>query len=356
MSYLEKTTETTIFFPKSTWTSGRNKIREHVISLEKQYDYYVFLDEDVVFDKMSQKEGFSKFEELINDCSPYIANPIVDEYYNTTTYDNNVELGLVQTTIWYDGMCNAFSKDAFFSNDIFPYNETFDKVNWWGSQYIMIMLCSLYEKEVVIFNNLRVNNIQHTPYPSASTFIEIDAYMLELLKSEFENMKDMTIKEFVSYWDKKEFICIIPDDESTISTTEPTSISIKSIPEPITMKKLLIQENVIDNQSINYSSMSNPFFINNMNKINMNIEKNELTKQNSFYDAPSIPSINYNSKSSINADLVKGLILDKVNSTTISNNNYKILGVQSSRKPSNDISNIPTLAKPKTFFMSMSKR
>lgn len=41
----------------------------------------------------------------------------------------------------------------------------------------------------------------------------------------------------------------------------------------------------------------------------------------------------------MNADLVKRLILYEVNSTTIPNNNYKILGVQSTL--SNDISNIP---------------
>ena len=50
LSYKEDTEDTDIFYPNSTWTTGRNKLIEHARSLEEEYDYYICLDEDIVFE------------------------------------------------------------------------------------------------------------------------------------------------------------------------------------------------------------------------------------------------------------------------------------------------------------------
>jgi hypothetical protein len=176
LSFKENTSDTTIFYPKSTWTTGRNKLRDYVLEQKEEYDYYIFMDEDVVFSNYSQEDGFNKFEELIKKYNPYIANPNVDRYYNHIKF-----LGEAQTTVWYDGICNAFSKDAFNSNIIFPYVDIFDNESWWASQYIVIVLCSIYNKEVVLFKNLKIINGVHSNYPKGSDFDKTHNYILDNL-------------------------------------------------------------------------------------------------------------------------------------------------------------------------------
>jgi hypothetical protein len=126
LSYKENTSDTTIFYPKSTWTSGRNKLREYVLTLTKKYDYYIFLDEDITFSGYSQEDGFNHFEKMIALYNPFIATPNYGNYYIHYTYNNELPLGEAQTTIWFDSMCNAFSKEAFFSDIIFPYIDIYD--------------------------------------------------------------------------------------------------------------------------------------------------------------------------------------------------------------------------------------
>ena len=178
LSFKENTPDTTIFFPGSTWTTGRNRLREHILNLKQKYDYYIFLDNDVVFSEFSQEDGFNKFEELLVKYKPYIANPNFDGYYTETGIVLPVE---AQTTIWFDGMCNAFSKEAFFSNIIFPYIDYFDKESWWMSQYVMIILCSLYNKEIILFPNLKVDNLIHSCYPKNDVFKQTETYVFNNL-------------------------------------------------------------------------------------------------------------------------------------------------------------------------------
>jgi len=178
LSYKENTPDTTIFLPNSTWTSGRNKLREYILNLEKKYDYYIFLDEDVIFSEFSQEDGFIKFEELLIKYNPFIANPNYGEYYSKIILPPVVE---AQTTLWFDRMCNAFSREAFISDIIFPYNELFDAESWWVSQFIMIMLCSIYEKEVVLFNKLKILNGNHSEYPKMGSFDKAEQYVIRNL-------------------------------------------------------------------------------------------------------------------------------------------------------------------------------
>ena len=195
LSYKESTPDTKIFLPKSTWTTGRNALREYIIGLEKKYDYYVFLDEDMVFSEYSQEEGFNKLEELVDKYRPTIANPNFVEYYK-----KNIIHGVeAQTTVWYDGMCNIFSKDTLFSNKIFPYIDKFDNQSWWTSQYIMIILCSIYKLDIVLFNNLKIINTNHNYYPNGiSCFKDAEQYV-------FNNLINKTIYQDCANWDNKNF-------------------------------------------------------------------------------------------------------------------------------------------------------
>ena len=200
LSFKENTPDTTIFYPGSTWTTGRNKLREHILSLKQKYDYYIFLDEDVVFTHYSQEDGFNKFEELLTKYNPYIANPNFDGYYTIT---NGLFKREAQNTVWFDGMCNAFSKEAFFSNTIFPYVDKFESKSWWMSQYVMIILCSLHQKEVLVFPELKVHNICHSDYPKMDVFKETEKYVFDNL---IDDIKSSSVDKIVDLnWDLKVF-------------------------------------------------------------------------------------------------------------------------------------------------------
>ncbi len=222
LSFKENTPDTTIFYPGSTWTTGRNRLREHILNIKIKYDYYIFLDNDVVFSNCSQEDGFNKFEELLTKYKPFIANPNYEGYYTSTR--GNLLLAEAETTTWFDGMCNAFSKEAFFSNIIFPYVDKFDSQSWWMSQYIMIMLCSLNNKEVVLFPDLKVININHCVYPKNNIFNIVEQYVFNnLINCTKKNIiNDITSPSIVNLnWDKKVL-------KEVLITTENISNDVKS--------------------------------------------------------------------------------------------------------------------------------
>ena len=254
LSFKENTSDTTIFLPKSTWTTGRNKLREYILNLKTNYEYYIFIDCDVVFSELSQENGFNKFEELLEKYTPFIANPNWSDYYTKTGQILPAE---AQTTIWFDGMCNAFSKEAFFSNTIFPYVETFDNKSWWMSQYIMIILCSIYNKEVVLFPNLKIINIEHSEYPKIDVFKETEQFVFNniIQKRQFNIMKDIKSNSIFKLVD---FLNIILSNFHTINCID-VGCAIGDF------RKLLNHKNIF---SIGIDPLINEYRKNNLNNLN----------------------------------------------------------------------------------------
>ena len=214
LSYKENTPNTTIFYPNSTWTSGRNKIREHVLKLEKKYDYYIFLDEDIKFKEYNQEDGFNYFEKLLGIYQPKIATP---NYYNNQT--DLYYLSNVSSTIWHDPMYIAYNFDEFNCNKIFPYTEIFDSRSWPISQYIMTILCSNYKKQIVVFNNLKIKNEIHSKYPTQPIEKEVEEYVYDnILKKEIDILNK---KDFIDLLpvNRKDFIDILPVNNKCIVIT-----------------------------------------------------------------------------------------------------------------------------------------
>ena len=180
LSYRRQTADTAIYAPDSTWTSGRNKLIEHVKASRLRYDWYVFLDEDVVFAGLSQRAGFETFLSILS----VIDHPIVTIAKGDYNRRNNQErlTGIVpesmckkgvenprwelQTVDWFDGLFNAYSREAFFDERLLPYEEKFDRESWWASQFITILRANhFYRNRIVQCNNLIARNTQYSDYP-----------------------------------------------------------------------------------------------------------------------------------------------------------------------------------------------
>lgn len=180
LSYRQETADTAIYAPDTTWTSGRNKLIEHVKANRLQYDWYVFLDEDVVFAGMSQKAGFGMFLSILSVVDHPIVTAAKGDYNrrcNQERLDGIVPAAMckkgvenprwaLQTVDWFDGLFNAFSREAFFNERLLPYEEKFDGQSWWASQFITILRANhIYRNRIVQCNKICVRNTQYSDYP-----------------------------------------------------------------------------------------------------------------------------------------------------------------------------------------------
>ena len=145
-----------IYLPNSTWTEGRNRLLKEAQSLDKIYDYYIFMDDDIDF----SKGDFKTFEKLLERFKPKIAAPQLLGYPAKKISCN------VQSVFMFDACMNAFSFDVIFDQKIFPYVSNFDRISWWYSQYILIYLSGyFYRNKVMQFNDVIIANKVHTKYP-----------------------------------------------------------------------------------------------------------------------------------------------------------------------------------------------
>ena len=195
LSYRDKTSDTAIYAPNTTWAQGRNLLYEHVCEQNLLYDYYVFLDEDLVFRKVNwdlvtylnlprqlryyyeefhvprlrkslahQEPGFANFEAVL-ELGYTLVLPL--EYYWFTISHKNDNLNAALQTTWeYDPNFNAISREAFFAKTILPYNEQHDSISWWISpMHQNVKTNHHYPKQVVQNNQYAIFNTQHLDYP-----------------------------------------------------------------------------------------------------------------------------------------------------------------------------------------------
>ncbi len=192
LSYKENTTETTIFAAGTTWTQGRNLLYKYVRDNNLQYDYYVFMDEDVVFHKpykyallnqvhsdiigkmemgrrtkitplitQRQAAGFKCLESVFIERYPIV----VMRFGFWRDWQRSLCWNL-QSVYDFDACLSAFSNEVFFADTILPYIEDYDADSWWISQYILNKKAEYYYPKQVIQNNqVTIINSQASAYP-----------------------------------------------------------------------------------------------------------------------------------------------------------------------------------------------
>ena len=255
LSYIENSPDTTIFFPESTsWATSRNKAREYVLNMKLNYDYYIYLDKDVIFTNDSQEKGFNKFEELLTKYKPYIANPNHVGYYNPYILPGDDE---VQTVIQFDGFCNAFSHKAFLSNKLFPFIDIFDNRSWYMSQYIMILLCSFYKNDVILFRNLHIRNESSSEYPQEfNEKICEEAAIITVNKIKEDNDKNINLNWTDLDWKFFNDYSI----KSKLKVVNSTNIKPDIKPILLSIYNNLLVNNVITQKDINILNKWNTYF------------------------------------------------------------------------------------------------
>lgn len=153
-----------MFLPRSTWTEGRNALHAAAITRLHEYDYVVFLDDDITF----VTGDWRSFEECIRRYKPAIGCPYLVGYPSATKLDLKV-----QTTYAFDACINAFHRSVLEAGNVLPYVDQFDSVSWWYSQMIVIHKAAVfYPRGVWQFNTVHVSNSHHGEYPQDREFAE----------------------------------------------------------------------------------------------------------------------------------------------------------------------------------------
>jgi hypothetical protein len=189
--------EDAIFFPNSTWTDGRNRLYQEVKNLKDVYDYFIFMDEDITFNCREDINPLIVFEKLLEKYQPVVGLPLYPKYHGLWHHKGP---GEISTNYPFDACCNAIRRDAL--QTLLPYNNEHDRQSWWYSQLYLIHTARvLYPLQIVHFNDVKMHNTQHRPYPRAGEFASKGEYLKESVKQEYKHrLKDFpSIGERIDY-------------------------------------------------------------------------------------------------------------------------------------------------------------
>jgi hypothetical protein len=180
------------YFPGSTWAEGRNGLLEKAMELDEEYDYYIFMDDDVEF----QKGGYDELEKQLLKLKPAVAIPVfVPKTTHTvlslgTSYfrAGYFPLKSYQVSKFGDGQVMAFHKDVLADRLLMPLINRFDEISWWyTSSTQQILMHNLYPQSALQLNSVAVTNESHREYTRNSYKEKQDAWLKEQFKVPIQN-------------------------------------------------------------------------------------------------------------------------------------------------------------------------
>lgn len=173
LSYKEQSKSSTLYFPNSTWTQGRNLLYHYAKRLEESknvlFKYWIFLDEDVKLNV----EQLRKFENFLLEYEPAVGIPKIPWNPRTIIQESSrkqqLENGGILPVYHFDAIFNAFHREAV--EWLLPYNNSFDSSSWWTSQLILIHKAGMwFQSHVLEFSEMTVSNPSSRPYPRSKKY------------------------------------------------------------------------------------------------------------------------------------------------------------------------------------------
>jgi len=156
-----------IFFPKSTWAEGRNRLQEEVEKWGKSYEYLIFIDDDAeIVDQISggsmpwANSSVKKFESFLTEHKPDIGLPLSDTIKLSGRYDRQLSVHHPKA---FDQIMQAYSARAVREAISIPLVTDLDKESWWASCEInQYLILNFYRGRVAQFNEFEIRNSQHS--------------------------------------------------------------------------------------------------------------------------------------------------------------------------------------------------
>ncbi|WP_340106370.1 hypothetical protein [Rhodohalobacter sp. 8-1] len=157
------------FFPDSTWAEGRNQLLEKALELNEEYEYYIFLDDDISFHKGS----YERFEDSLNELNPAVAVPVFIPKTTHSVLGFGISfhhkfffpLKRYQVCHLADGQFMAFHKDVIKDRILMPLQNQFDEISWWfTSSAQQLLMHNFYGDHTLQMNDVIINNESHREY------------------------------------------------------------------------------------------------------------------------------------------------------------------------------------------------
>jgi hypothetical protein len=156
-----------LYYPKSSWTQGRNKLLNEAMKRAAEmpdggYLYYIFLDADVIVRTRTDKrllyrndlplDPYDRFEAFLTDWEPAVGTVA----YWWTLYDPT-KLSIHHNN---DAVFSAHHRETLSFG--LPYVSNLDCHSWYYSQHIMNSInAMLYNTRRVQFNGMEARNEEH---------------------------------------------------------------------------------------------------------------------------------------------------------------------------------------------------
>ena len=155
--------ENFIYVPNTIWTEGRNALYEEALKRKDQYEYFVFLDDDIVF----QRGSFRVFETEVSHIQADFAMPIcihsggLSKHYRHNPFQYSIIAIL-------DQMFICLSRELFCSPKLLPFDMNYvDRPDLGGgcvapsNTFFMKLFEHFSDRKLLVTNNVIVKNIVH---------------------------------------------------------------------------------------------------------------------------------------------------------------------------------------------------
>ncbi len=155
-----------VFYPKSTWNEGRNRLLNEAVNRNAGYLYYIFLDGDCIVKEDAELakslnialcgNPFRTFEKYLLEWRPAVG-------YTRYSWQHAEPGAEVNLGYNFDALFNAFHCDTV--SFLLPYYTGFDCESWLYSQHIINHLTALlYNSHRIQFNVITTRNINRKSY------------------------------------------------------------------------------------------------------------------------------------------------------------------------------------------------
>ncbi len=179
-----------LYAPNTCWARGRDCLIEAAKKLDRRYEYYIMIDDDVGF---VGENGFRKFEEEVLEAKPDFAIPIYSSNEASKRYAKLIE-PLIQRNIFrfsrivfFDSMFICLSREFLFDEAIFPYHKEYFTSKDFENSYADTRLfwLNLFEyhshRKLYVINKVNIINKQHASvYNKNYTYQELKDKIKEM--------------------------------------------------------------------------------------------------------------------------------------------------------------------------------
>ena len=152
--------ENFIYVPNTIWTEGRNILYEEAMKRKDHYEYFVFLDDDIVFERGSFRVFENEVLHIQADFAMpvYLTHPFIQKYdrYNPFQYS---------TITFFDQAFICLSRELFCSPKLLPFDMAYvDRPDLGGgviapsNTFFMELYDHFSDKKLLVTNNVAVRN------------------------------------------------------------------------------------------------------------------------------------------------------------------------------------------------------